>query len=84
LTGPTASLIVLISHGLESSPAFHSAFKEECSALCLANGGAALAASDYDKAIDLYSAAIDLTSASYAKSEKMLWDDALFDAQKVR
>jgi predicted solute-binding protein len=92
LTGLTVSLIVLISHKLESSPAFHSAFKEECSALCLVNGDAALAASDYDKAIDLYSAAIDLNSASYAvfvkrsktKSEKILWDDALLDAQKVR
>jgi hypothetical protein len=92
LTGPTARPIVLMSHRLESLPAFHSAFKEECRALCLVNGDAALAASDYDKAIDLYSAAIDLNSASYAvfvkrsnaKSEKILWDDALLDAQKVR
>ncbi|KAG2348214.1 hypothetical protein BDR05DRAFT_506179 [Suillus weaverae] len=67
------------------------AFKEECSALCLANGDTALAANDYDKAIDLYSAAIDLNCASHvvfakrskAKSEKTLWDDALIDAQKA-
>jgi tetratricopeptide (TPR) repeat protein len=82
----------LMSRTLEFSPAFHTAFKEECNALCLVNGDIALAASDYDKAIDLYSAAIDLNPASYVvfakrsktKSEKMLWDDALLDAQKVR
>lgn len=67
------------------------AFKEKCSALCLVNGDTALAASDYDKAIDLYSVAIDLDPPSYVvfakrskvKSEKMLWDDALLDAQKA-
>ncbi|KAG2363059.1 hypothetical protein BDR07DRAFT_1332384 [Suillus spraguei] len=67
------------------------AFKEECSTHCLANGDAALAASNYDKAINLYSAAIDLNSASHvvfvrrskAKSDKTLWDDALLDAQKA-
>ncbi|KAG0698231.1 WD40-repeat-containing domain protein [Suillus ampliporus] len=67
------------------------AFKEECSAVCLANGDAALAASDYDRAIDLYSVVINLNSASEtafvnrskANSEKMLWENALLDAQKV-
>jgi tetratricopeptide (TPR) repeat protein len=67
------------------------AFTEECSALCLTNGDAALAASEYDRAIDLYSAAIDLDSASdvifanrsKARLGKMLWDDAFHDAQKV-
>ncbi|KIK37624.1 hypothetical protein CY34DRAFT_810161, partial [Suillus luteus UH-Slu-Lm8-n1] len=67
------------------------AFKQECSALCAANGDAALAASDYDRAIDLYSAAITLNSASTtafanrskAKLGKMLWMEALLDAQKV-
>ncbi|KAG1785874.1 uncharacterized protein HD556DRAFT_1450312 [Suillus plorans] len=66
-------------------------FKQQCSALCAANGEAAFAASDYDKAIDLYSMAIDLDSASYiffasrseAKLSKMLWEDALLDARKV-
>jgi tetratricopeptide (TPR) repeat protein len=66
-------------------------FKRECSALCSVNGDAALAASEYDRAIDLYSAVIDLNSASdvvFAKRSeamlgKMLWDDALLDAQKV-
>ncbi|KIK34863.1 hypothetical protein CY34DRAFT_812605 [Suillus luteus UH-Slu-Lm8-n1] len=67
------------------------AFKQECSAVCAANGDAALAASDYDRAIDLYSAAITLNSASTtvfanrskAKLGKMLWMEALPDAQKV-
>ncbi|KIK33225.1 hypothetical protein CY34DRAFT_813784 [Suillus luteus UH-Slu-Lm8-n1] len=67
------------------------AFKQECSVLCAANGDAALAASDYDRAIDLYSAAITLDSASStvfansskAKLGKMLWIEALLDAQKV-
>ncbi|KAG1785848.1 uncharacterized protein HD556DRAFT_88056 [Suillus plorans] len=66
-------------------------FKQQCSALCAANGEAAFAASDYDKAIDLYSMAIDLDSASdiffasrsQAKLSKMLWEDALLDARKV-
>ncbi|KAG1858584.1 cell morphogenesis N-terminal-domain-containing protein [Suillus tomentosus] len=40
-------------------------FKQQCSALCATNGEAAFAASDYDKAIDLYSMAIDLDSASH-------------------
>jgi tetratricopeptide (TPR) repeat protein len=76
------------------------AFKQECSTLYAANGVAdlavsgdvALAAGEYDRAIEIYSAAIDLDSATYttfvnrskARSEKMLWDDALRDAQKVR
>ncbi|KAG2738090.1 hypothetical protein P692DRAFT_201798621, partial [Suillus brevipes Sb2] len=75
----------------QSSLIFHSAFKQECSALCAANGDAALAASDYDRAIDLFSAAITLNSASTtvfanrckAKLGKMLWMEALLDAQKV-
>ncbi|KAG1790421.1 uncharacterized protein HD556DRAFT_1446150 [Suillus plorans] len=66
-------------------------FTEECSALCITGGDAALAAGKYDGAIDLYSAAIDLDSASdvvfanrsKARSEKMLWEGALLDAQKV-
>ncbi|KAG2339395.1 hypothetical protein BDR05DRAFT_967930, partial [Suillus weaverae] len=67
------------------------AFKQECSTLCAADGDAALAASDYDRAIDLYSAAINLNPASdavfanrsKAKLGKMLWMEALLDAQKV-
>ncbi|KAG1830460.1 hypothetical protein EV424DRAFT_294229 [Suillus variegatus] len=67
------------------------AFKQECSARFLTDGDAALAASDFDRAIDLYSAAIDLTSPSdavfanrsKAKLGKMLWDDALLDAREV-
>jgi len=87
------------------SPSFnphasHSAFKQDCKAFYAVNGNAdlvasgdtALAASNYDRAIELYSAAINLDSATdtifanrfKAKSEKMLWEDALFDAQKVR
>ncbi|KAG2140532.1 uncharacterized protein EDB93DRAFT_1297267 [Suillus bovinus] len=58
----------------------------------LASGGDdALAAGNYDRAIELYSAAIDLDFATYtifanrskARSEKMLWDDALLDAEKA-
>ncbi|KAG2367967.1 hypothetical protein BDR07DRAFT_1478558 [Suillus spraguei] len=64
---------------------------KECSALYAVNGDAALTASEYDRAIDLYSAAIDLNSASdvvfanrsEAKLGKLLWEDALLDAQKV-
>ncbi|KAG1790602.1 uncharacterized protein HD556DRAFT_1488069 [Suillus plorans] len=59
--------------------------------LCAANGDSALAANDYDRAIDLYSAIINLNSASdvvfakrsKAKLGKMLWMEALLDAQKV-
>ncbi|KAG1766605.1 hypothetical protein EV702DRAFT_1282874 [Suillus placidus] len=66
-------------------------FKQECSAFCAANGDIALTASDYDRAIDLYSAAINSNSASdavFAKRSKanlgkMLWIEALLDAQKV-
>ncbi|KAG2347849.1 hypothetical protein BDR05DRAFT_996186 [Suillus weaverae] len=67
------------------------AFKKECSALYAAKGDAALAASDYDRAIDQYSAAIDLDSSSdtvfanrnRAESEKKLLEDALLNAQQV-
>ncbi|KAG2338323.1 hypothetical protein BDR05DRAFT_705075 [Suillus weaverae] len=67
------------------------AFTEECSTLCLTNGDAALAASNYDRAIDLYSAAINLDSTSdavfasrsKAKLGKRLWMEALLDAQQV-
>ncbi|KAG2346778.1 hypothetical protein BDR05DRAFT_749584 [Suillus weaverae] len=66
-------------------------FIEQCSAPFLASGDAALAASDFDRAIDLYSAVIDLTSRFYAvfanrskaKLGKRLWMEALLDAQKV-
>ncbi|KAG1792875.1 hypothetical protein EV424DRAFT_750001 [Suillus variegatus] len=58
---------------------------------CAANGDSALAANDYDKAIHLYSAIINLNSASHvvfanrskANLGKMLWMEALLDAQKV-
>ncbi|KAG0705636.1 hypothetical protein DFH29DRAFT_996722 [Suillus ampliporus] len=82
---------VLMSCRPKSLTAFPSDFKRECSVLCAANGDAALTASNYDRAIDLYSAAIDLNSASYtlfanrsqARLGKMLWKEALLDAQKV-
>ncbi|OJA15118.1 hypothetical protein AZE42_11465, partial [Rhizopogon vesiculosus] len=68
------------------------AFKMECSELYAADGDAALAAKDYDKSIELYSVAIELNSVNdtlfanrrAAKLEKLLWEDALIDAQKVR
>jgi tetratricopeptide (TPR) repeat protein len=84
---------------LQSSPVFYSAFKKECKALYVASGvtdlgasgDAALAANEYDRAIELYSAVIDLDSATdmifanrcNAKLAKMLWEEALVDAQKV-
>jgi hypothetical protein len=57
-----------------------------------ASGDAALAAGNYDRAVELCSAAIDLDFAtdtvfanrSKARSGKMLWIDALLDAEKVR
>jgi hypothetical protein len=69
-----------------------SAFKQEFSALYDVSGDAALAASAYDRAIELYSAAIDLDYAAdtifsnrcKAKLENKLWDEALINAQKVR
>ena len=85
---------------LKSSPVFYSAFKKECIALYVASGvadlaasgDAALVATEYDRAIELYSAAIDLdygtdtifSNRCKAKLEKKLWDEALIDAQKVR
>ncbi|KAG0695826.1 hypothetical protein DFH29DRAFT_1005099 [Suillus ampliporus] len=75
------------------------AFKNECSALYAAHGvidlaakgDTALAAGNYDRAIELYSVAVDLDLATdtifanrcKAKLGKILWDDALLDAQKV-
>jgi hypothetical protein len=60
--------------------------------LCAAGGDTALAAKDYNRAIELHSIAIDLNAANdtifanrcTAKLEKMLWEDALVDAEKVR
>jgi hypothetical protein len=82
------------------STSFHSAFKQDCSVCYVAtgvtdltaSGDDALAVGNYDRAIELYSAVIDLDFAtstifvnrSKARSGKMLWDDALFDAEKVR
>ncbi|KAG1758678.1 hypothetical protein EDD22DRAFT_909523 [Suillus occidentalis] len=64
---------------------------QEYSELHLASGNAALAACDYDRAIALYSVAINLNSTrdiifanrGKAKLEKMLWEDALSDAEKA-
>ncbi|KAG1817516.1 uncharacterized protein BJ212DRAFT_1269921 [Suillus subaureus] len=89
----------LMSPGLQSSRAYNLAFMRECNALYAANGvvelgasgDAAFAEKDYDRAIELYSAAIELDSAtdtifanrSKARLLKMLWEDALLDAEKV-
>lgn len=60
--------------------------------LCVAGGDTALAAKDYNRAIELYSVAINLNSVNdtifasrcTAKLGEELWDDALVDAEKVR
>ncbi|KAG2363719.1 hypothetical protein BDR07DRAFT_1403412 [Suillus spraguei] len=67
------------------------AFKRDCSVYYAAGGDDALAAGDYDRAIKLYSAVINLGFAtdtifanrSRARSGKMLWNHALLDAEKV-
>jgi hypothetical protein len=77
-----------------------SAFKQECRAIyaakgdldLVASGDVALTASNFDRSIELYSAVIDLDYATdtifakrcKAKLGKMLWGEALLDAQKVR
>jgi hypothetical protein len=70
----------------------HLAFKQDCSVLYAASGDDALAVGNYDRAIEIYSAAIDFDLAtdtifanrSKARSGKLLWEDALLDAEKVR
>jgi hypothetical protein len=52
----------------------------------VSKGDTALSSKDYDNAIEL---AIDTSNTTFAsrcaaKLEKMLWEDALLDAQKVR
>jgi hypothetical protein len=82
----------IMSLMLQFSPVCHSVFKDECNTLCVTNGDAALAACNFDKAIALYSAAIDLGSVTHAvfvsrckaKINKGMWEEALLDAQKVR
>jgi hypothetical protein len=68
-------------------------FKQQCSALYQADGDVARSASDNDKAITLYTVAIDLAAAgsdtifikrSKAELDMKLWEEALLDAQKVR
>ena len=70
---------------------FHSVSKNEWHALYVTGGDAALAASAYDRAIKLYSVAIDLDPTTdmifahrcRAKLRMMLWEQALDDARKV-
>jgi tetratricopeptide (TPR) repeat protein len=71
---------------------FIPAFEQECQALYISNGDAFLVAKDYDKSIELYSAAIELNPTHdtifarrcTARLGKMLWEDAVLDAQKVQ
>ena len=70
---------------------FHSVSKNEWRALYVTGGDAALEASAYDRAIKLYSVAIDLDPTTdmifghrcEAKLGMMLWEQALDDARKV-
>jgi len=64
---------------------------DEYHELYVAGGDAALASCAYDRAVKLYSVAIDLNPATdmifahrcQAKLGMMLWEEALDDAQKV-
>ncbi|KAG1768783.1 hypothetical protein EDD22DRAFT_967192 [Suillus occidentalis] len=81
----------LTAHQYWCRSLFQAAFKQDYIALHAAKGDEALAASNYDLAIELYSTAIHLDLAtdaifanrSKASAGKMLWDDALLDAEKV-
>ena len=83
--------VSLTSSYLRTSHEFRSAFKQRCSALYAQDGDGALAISSYDRAIELYSMSIDLDPANEtyyakrckAKLGKMLWEEALIDAEKV-
>ncbi|KAG0698731.1 hypothetical protein DFH29DRAFT_1071033 [Suillus ampliporus] len=67
------------------------AYKKHCTARCLAKGDEAMAAGNYEKAIELYSAGIGLDSSchslfahrSKANLERTLYAEALHDADKV-
>lgn len=77
---------------LQSSSPFRTAFKRQCGDRYAHSGDTAFTARNYDDAICLYSAAIDLGAVSdpilakrsEALLEKMRWEDALLDAQTVR
>jgi len=70
---------------------FYSDFKQKCISFYAAGGDDAFDAGAYDRAIELYSVAIDLdptadtifASRCKAKMRKMLWEQALDDAEKV-
>jgi len=89
LIGP----LVSIQRGQQATliHVFYSDFKQKCISLYVAGGDDAFDASAYDRAIELYSAAIDLDPAAdtifasrcKAKMGKMLWEQALDDAEKV-
>jgi len=86
------SAVIDLDFATDTIFANHIRAKSEQIADIVASGDAAHAANEYDRAIELYSAAIDLDSTtdtifakrSKAKSGKMLWDEALIDAHKVR
>ncbi|KAG2151516.1 hypothetical protein DEU56DRAFT_908357 [Suillus clintonianus] len=67
------------------------AFKQDCTARCVAKADEAVAADIYEMAFDLYSAAIELDSSSHflfahrgkAKLGRKLYAEALHDAEKV-
>ncbi|KAG0704041.1 hypothetical protein DFH29DRAFT_997923 [Suillus ampliporus] len=69
----------------------HSVFKKNCITRCVAKGDEAIAASNYETAIELYSVGIGLDSSSEslftrrskANLERNLYAEALHDADKV-
>ncbi|KAG1786940.1 uncharacterized protein HD556DRAFT_1006392 [Suillus plorans] len=76
----------------DSDLEWSTAFKNDCTARCVAKGDEAVAAKNYETAIELYSAGIELDSSceslfvrrSKANLERNLFVVALHDANRVR
>jgi hypothetical protein len=78
-------------HRTQISPSVDSVFKQEWSSVYAGDGDKALSSRDYDRALHLYSAVIDLDSATdiifanrcRVRLAKKEWEEGLLDAQKV-